>query len=290
MKRGGIEHPKTCSLALALGISRAQAVGHREALFHWTAKYAPRGDVGRWPDELIAAGALWEPGQTKAESADQFVKALVDTGAIDRHEEFRLVLHDWNEHADEAVRKWLSRKKLRFANGSKPFPANRVRTTSRVSTKARQSRDTVAPAVAVAGAVPEPLPSPGPRDRIQRAGPGRNGSQRASSKDKSSEQRLLESAIYRDTLFKVHDNGILGNLNFGEIAAEVVHEAAGDLFSKRGYRELAGIRLDTLRKTTWELLQPELDEIAARPNRREYLIARAVEAAVRAGIQMRSAA
>ena len=61
---------------------------------------------------------------------------------------------------------------------------------------------------------------------------------------KTEEQQDLESAIYRERLFKIHDDGVLGNLGFWDIALEVVREAAGDLFAKRGYREIAGVTLD----------------------------------------------
>jgi hypothetical protein len=47
MKRGTPEHPKTAHLMAALSIPRPYAVGILELLWHFTARYAPRGDVGR---------------------------------------------------------------------------------------------------------------------------------------------------------------------------------------------------------------------------------------------------
>ena len=57
MKRGTINHPKTLMLAETLGVHHLTAVGILEALWHWTATYAPKGDIGRYPDAIIASGA-----------------------------------------------------------------------------------------------------------------------------------------------------------------------------------------------------------------------------------------
>jgi len=112
-----------------LEIRRAEAVGILECLWHWTAKFAPRGDIGRFPDVEIEDGAYWE-GQT-----GRLVTALVDTGWVDRSEDHRLVVHDWHEHTDDATKKALSRRGLepvtafrrtdpdwRVKNGSLPEP------------------------------------------------------------------------------------------------------------------------------------------------------------------------
>ena len=47
MKRNTIDHPKTKALARALGLPLYSGVGVLEALWHWTARHAPAGDVGR---------------------------------------------------------------------------------------------------------------------------------------------------------------------------------------------------------------------------------------------------
>ena len=105
--------------------------------------------------------------------------------------------------------------------------------------------------------------------------------------EKSEEQKALEAAVFREPLFKIHDNGVLGNLGFWAIAEEVVREAAGDIFGKRGFRELRGITLDGIRETAWLLLKSKLDQISkvkpAHTKRRGLLIAKAVEAAALAG-------
>ena len=52
MKRGTIDHPKTLQLASVLKIRLLEAVGLLESLWHWTAKYSPRGNIGQYPDEI----------------------------------------------------------------------------------------------------------------------------------------------------------------------------------------------------------------------------------------------
>ena len=103
--------------------------------------------------------------------------------------------------------------------------------------------------------------------------------------EKTEEQKSLEGAIYREQLFKVYDDGVLGKLNLWEITAEVVREAAGDLFAKRGFRELNGAGLAAVRETAWLLIRPEIEKMnrIAIAKQRAYLIARAVEVAVLAG-------
>jgi hypothetical protein len=114
MKRGTLEHPKTLELAATLKIPRAYAVGLLEGLFHWTAKYAPTGDLSRFSDATIARGMYWGGKPERA------IRALVKCGWVDEAGDQKL-LHDWSEHADQCVQKWLQRKDQRFADGSAPF-------------------------------------------------------------------------------------------------------------------------------------------------------------------------
>lgn len=114
MKRGAPEHPKTRRLARRLGIGVAQALGHLELLTHWTAKYAPAGDIGRHEDLDIEEGLIWEG------EAGALVAALTEERWLDRSETHRLIVHDWPEHADDAVHAALARAGKFFADGSEP--------------------------------------------------------------------------------------------------------------------------------------------------------------------------
>lgn len=116
MKRGTIEHPKMLLLEAALRISKIEAIGLMEALWHWTARYAPRGDIGKYTDEQIAEGVYWP-----RKDCARLMQALVEKGWIDRHDEFRLVVHGWSEHAEDMVRKYLKRSGQTFADGRPPY-------------------------------------------------------------------------------------------------------------------------------------------------------------------------
>ena len=59
MKRDAPDHPKTQKLAHLLAIPQATAVGLLELLWHFTARYAFQGDIGKFADEEIARGAGW---------------------------------------------------------------------------------------------------------------------------------------------------------------------------------------------------------------------------------------
>lgn len=142
MKRGTPDHPKTLALMEALACPRPMAVGVLELLWHFTARYAPQGDIGRWSDANIAAGVCW-PGDPAA-----LVLALVRAGWLDESPKHRLVVHDWHDHADDAAKKHIQRNNLQFATCPK-------RRLSCVATSRDKSRN-VTPAVAVAVAVAKP--------------------------------------------------------------------------------------------------------------------------------------
>jgi hypothetical protein len=141
LKRGTIEHPKTEILADLLGIPLVQAVGHLEALWHFTAKHARRGDLGRWPNKVIAGRCLW------LGDPDRFIDALERAGWVDSDPSHRLLVHDWADHADVAVRKALQRSGETFANQTaEPAP--------------RSSVQTLSDAVTTESGLPLPLPKP----------------------------------------------------------------------------------------------------------------------------------
>jgi hypothetical protein len=101
MKRGTVDHPKTCALAAVLGIPRYAAVGILESLWHFTAQYAPRGDVGRWNDAAICHAIAWE------REPAVLLEALLDAGWLEHHPQHRLIIHDWDDHMSNGVRAYL---------------------------------------------------------------------------------------------------------------------------------------------------------------------------------------
>lgn len=105
MKRGTIDHPKTRLLCTKLDIPRYQAVGILESMWHFAAMYAHNGDIGRFSNEAIAEWIDFDD-----DAADRLVDCLVDCGWLDRVDgPSRLMVHHWQEHCDDAVKKRLQR-------------------------------------------------------------------------------------------------------------------------------------------------------------------------------------
>lgn len=114
MKRGAIEHPKMLMLAALLGVDKLVAVGIMESLWHFAAKYAPQGDIGKYTDEMIAAGISWTDG------AERLINALIECQWLDKSGQVRLYVHDWHQHSDDYADKYLSYNGLTYSNGCKP--------------------------------------------------------------------------------------------------------------------------------------------------------------------------
>lgn len=108
MKRGTPDHRKMKDLSKRLKIPLPYAVGLMEMLWHFVAKWNPQGDVGRVPDEYIAEACGWKGNPQK------FINALVECGWLDRDPDYRLLVHDWDQHADQSVSKTLKNRKLDF--------------------------------------------------------------------------------------------------------------------------------------------------------------------------------
>jgi hypothetical protein len=160
MKRGTPDHPKTLELAQLLEIPQPFAVGILEMLWHYTAKYAPAGDVGRWSDASIAKGIGWVGDHAL------LVRSLCAAGWLDERSDVRLFVHDWPEHADDAVHTALCRSLKAFADGSEPSD-KRLSRKERASLAKRRTACALdvrtksaqpSPAVAVALPLPEPEP------------------------------------------------------------------------------------------------------------------------------------
>lgn len=111
MKRQALDHTKMDLLMRKLSLPRWGCVGILESIWHLTAREAPRGDIGRLSNERIAIGIDWRGAKNRPfeQEADRLVSALEEAGWIEASDEYRLVVHDWHEHADDSVRKMLSR-------------------------------------------------------------------------------------------------------------------------------------------------------------------------------------
>lgn len=74
------------------------AIGMLERLWHATANDAFRGDIGKLTNDEIAESIGWFG------NADLIVSILVATRWLDVSDQFRLVVHDWHEHAPTWVK------------------------------------------------------------------------------------------------------------------------------------------------------------------------------------------
>lgn len=109
-----IDHPKFEDLRAMLGAPRCDVLGVLECQWHFTARYASAGDIGKWGDSQILAWLGWKPER------GELIEALVKCHWLDRSDEHRLIVHDWHEHADIQVHTELAKKTLLFANGAWP--------------------------------------------------------------------------------------------------------------------------------------------------------------------------
>src|ERR1700687_3950916 len=108
------DHPKLARLKAILKCGRCQAMGCLEAVWHFTGRFTPQGNLGKYSDAEIEAWVEWwgEPGI--------FIPALVEAGWVDRDQVHRLVVHDWDKHADDATRLSLKRQKMPFV-ATRPY-------------------------------------------------------------------------------------------------------------------------------------------------------------------------
>jgi hypothetical protein len=102
------EHPKFARLKRTLGITKWGALGLLEGLWHFTGKFTPHGDLGKYADAEIEAWLEWDgdPGA--------LVSALITCGWVDENVDHRLIVHDWHQHADDATKLAVKRSKRNF--------------------------------------------------------------------------------------------------------------------------------------------------------------------------------
>jgi hypothetical protein len=108
------DHPKFATFKAMLKLSKAAAVGYLELIWHFAARFALGGNVGKFSDPEIEASVDWE-GEPGA-----LIAALVASRWLDRSDVHRLVVHDWSHWAEEYVHTQLARKCERFADGTIP--------------------------------------------------------------------------------------------------------------------------------------------------------------------------
>lgn len=140
------DHPKFANLKSALGQPKGAVMGWLEAIWHFTGRFTPQGNIGKYSVEAIEAWVEWngEPGA--------LIEALVRTGWLDRDPVYVLLVHDWAEHADKATKNALKRAGQTFYHQSVRTPS--VQRTDGLSISGNMSRLPVPE--------PEPVPEPVP--------------------------------------------------------------------------------------------------------------------------------
>jgi len=114
VKRGTPDHPKMLALMSALGIKKYAAVGLMEMLWLFAARYAPRGDIGKYDNATLASAIGWD------DDPDVMINGIIKAGFIDESEEYRLIIHDWSDHSDNAADRYLADHDMDYADGSQP--------------------------------------------------------------------------------------------------------------------------------------------------------------------------
>lgn len=111
---GTAAHPKLLALKAALSLPTYAAVGILESLWMAAAQWKDHGGIGEWNDSEIAAVIGWEGG------AGELVEALLSCRWLDKDSHYRLIIHDWRDHAPHYLQeRW--RKRGGFPNNSGTF-------------------------------------------------------------------------------------------------------------------------------------------------------------------------
>jgi hypothetical protein len=126
MKREAHTHPKVLEFIdwvdeqigdslRQIGIgAKALAKGMLDDLWNLAHEHAPQGDIGKFANKRIARTMAW------FRDPDELIEVLIECRLVDRHDEHRLIIHDWPEHCGDFVHSRLARNGLRFADGSIP--------------------------------------------------------------------------------------------------------------------------------------------------------------------------
>jgi hypothetical protein len=140
--RGTLTHWKTRMLAQSLGIDPSFALGLLESLWHVTAEDAPGGNIGRLSNQAIAMQMF------TSMDPDRLIKALIASKHLDEHPVHRLLVHDWDKHADYNTKRKVARQNgSMFTIGGEVQPI--TRDDASLSTNNRPPE-------------PEPVPDPEP--------------------------------------------------------------------------------------------------------------------------------
>lgn len=101
-------------LKLDIDLCHTLAIGIMERLWIYASEFVQQGDIGKLTNARIAKEVGWN------NDPDWLINTLQSIRWIDEHQEHRYIIHDWPEHCQDSVHIFLARKRLHFANGSRP--------------------------------------------------------------------------------------------------------------------------------------------------------------------------
>lgn len=144
------DHPKFAHLKSLLKQPRGAVLGWLEGTWHFAGRFTPQGNIGKYSDLAIESWLEWDGEEGK------LIEALVKSGWLDVDENHRLIVHDWEQHADRATRAQLKRSRQEFCVPGVVTPCTHREHT--VSTP----EPMLVTASSLPGAVPVPEPVPEP--------------------------------------------------------------------------------------------------------------------------------
>jgi hypothetical protein len=147
------DHPKFANLKAILGQPKGPVLGWLEAIWHFTGRFTPQGNIGKYPDETIEAWVEWsgKPGD--------LIAALIHAGWLDADPTHRLLVHDWEQHADHATKMGLGRNRLSFCAHTVQKPCAQI--------SSPDNAERTPEALPVPVPAPESVPVPVPEARAK---------------------------------------------------------------------------------------------------------------------------
>jgi hypothetical protein len=198
-------------------------MGWLEAVWHFTGRFTPQGNIGKYTDQAIEAWVEWngEPGF--------LIASLIETGWLDRENTHRLVVHDWAQHADKATKNALVRGKLQFCVPTVRTPCVQCTNESlEIGTASRLPEP-----------VPEPVPVPEPIQKPSRRKPASDGMKHSTDP----RHMACKEAIF--TYYREKNSGVDPDWNGREGAALGMLLGANPKLTADGMKRLLDHRRDS---------------------------------------------
>jgi hypothetical protein len=115
MKSSALSSIKFSRLKRRLNLQKFQIVGLLESIWLFTLINTPSGDIGRYSNEDIAAYIEW------AGDPDELITHLIQCGWLEESDEYRIIVHDWDQHCPNYIKGNLSKLKKSFVKSSSKY-------------------------------------------------------------------------------------------------------------------------------------------------------------------------